>query len=97
MEDILLDPGLLGLLAVVIPAFLGYAQYRKTSDRKFYRSNLSMDEKKTRLLRYYQENYHRARMMMIQNNMGPLVEEHFPFDPPKDLMLDSYDDGNGEE
>lgn len=98
MEEILLNPGLLGLLAVIIPSFLGFIKYKQTSKSKFYRSNLSMDEKRNRLLRYYQENYHRARMLLIQNGMAELVEKNLPFDPPKDLMLEEYpieEDDNG--
>ena len=79
----------IALIGVMFTGVLGFLAQRKTGRDKFYKSNLSMDEKKTRLLRYYQENYHRARMLMIQNNLGDLVEKHLPFDPPRDLLQDN--------
>ena len=94
MEEFLLNPGVLTLIGVIFTALIGYAQARKVRKDKFYKSNLSMDEKKIRLLRWNQEHYHRARMLMIQNGLSHLVTEHLPFDPPRDLMID---DTKGED
>lgn len=76
------------VFGVIFTASMGYLQQRKVRRAKFYKSNLSMDEKKIRLLRWNQEHYHRARMLMIQNNLGHLVDTYLPFDPPRDLMID---------
>ena len=91
--DILLEPGVLTLAGVIITAAFGYAQQKNVRKDKFYKSNLSIDEKKKRLLRWNQEHYHRARMLMIQNGLGHLVTEHLPFEPPKDLMIDDSNEG----
>lgn len=92
MEDILLDPGFLALVGVLFTGILGHIQQKAARKQKFTRSNLSMDEKRMRLLRWNQEKYHYARMLMIQNGLGNLVDEFLPFEPPKDLMIQEEDD-----
>lgn len=87
MKEILLDPAIIALIGVIFTGLLGLFQQQRATKAKFYRSNLSMDEKKMRLLRWNQEKYNYARMLMIQNGLGHLVDEFLPFDPPKDLML----------
>lgn len=79
---------IIALVGVMFTALLGFLAQRKSSSDKFYKSNLTMDEKKHRLLRWNQEHYHRARMLMIQNGLAHLVTEYLPFDPPRDLMID---------
>lgn len=92
MKEILLNPGILALIGVMFTGMLGLIQQQRATKQKFYRSNLSMDEKKMRLLRWNQEKYNYARMLMIQNGLGHLVDEFLPFDPPKDLMLNTPDE-----
>lgn len=88
MKDILLDPGLLALIGVFFTGLLGYAQSRRTVKDKFHKSKLTTGQKKVILGRWYMENYHKARMLMIQNGMGELVDKHLPFEPPANLMND---------
>lgn len=92
MEDVLLNPAVLALIGTMFVGVLGHIQHKSNHKQKFYRSNLSMDEKKMRLLRWNQEKYNYARMLMIQNGLGHLVDEFLPFDPPKDLMLHNPDE-----
>lgn len=94
MRDILTNPGVLTLVGVLFTGLLAHIQQNRARKDSFHRSNLSVDDKKTRLLRWNQEQRHTARMLMIQNGLGELVEKHLPFDPPKDLMLDNNEGEN---
>lgn len=95
MQEVLLSPGFVAIIAVIVPAFFGYLQQRSARKDKFHRSNLSNDEKKKRLIRWYSEHYHRGRMLMIQNNLGHLVDEYLPFEPPDGLMNEDSVDREG--
>ena len=94
MKEVLLDPGILALIGVMFTGIVGLIQQKRVRKTKFYYSNLSLDEKKTRLLRWNQEKYNYARMLMIQNGLGHLVDEFLPFDPPKDLMLNNPEESD---
>lgn len=90
MKEILLDPGVLALIGVVFTGLFGYAQSRRTVKDKFNKSKLTTGQKKIVVGRWYEENYHKARMLMIQNGMGELVDKYLPFEPPANLMNDPY-------
>ena len=89
MKEVLLNPGFLALLGVIFTGLLAHLQFMRRSKDSFTKSNLTTEEKKLRALRWYQENYHKARMLGIQNGLGELVEKHLPFEPPQDLMIDN--------
>lgn len=90
MKDILLDPGFIAIVVVTIPAFFGYLQSKNSRKDKFQKSKLTAEQKRIRITRWYQENYHRARMLMIQNNMGDVVAASLPFEPPDNLMDEPF-------
>lgn len=90
MKEILLDPGFIAVMVVTIPAFFAYLQSNNSKRDKFRKSKLTTEQKRVRITRWYQENYHRARMLMIQNNLGEVVAEHLPFEPPDNLMEEPY-------
>lgn len=92
MKEILLDPGLLALAGVIFTGLIGHLHSRRSKIDKFHKSKLSTDQKVKVLLRWYQENYHKARMLMIQNNMGEVVDKHLPFEPPLNLMQETTTD-----
>lgn len=87
MKEILLNPGVLALLGVMFTGTLTYFQSRSKRSKSFTKSTLTLDQKKTKLLRWNQERYHQARMLLIQNGLGDLVDKYLPFDPPEDLMI----------
>lgn len=87
MKEILLNPGVLAVLGTIATGMFALIQARIKANKTFIKSSLSVDQKKTKLLRWNQERYHQARMLLIQNGLGDLVDKHLPFDPPEDLMI----------
>ena len=86
MKEVILNPQFLACVVVVVPAFLAYLSQRNATRDKYRKSKLGADAKKDRLIRWYAEKYHIGRMLLIQNNLGELVDEHLPFDPPENLL-----------
>lgn len=85
METILNNPGFWAVLTIIItgvPAMIRWGVNRRDTYRT---SKLSIEEKKTKLLWWHSEQYHKARKVLIDNGITP--EDHgLPFEPPSNVL-----------
>lgn len=86
IETFLENPGFPVAVGTILVGLFTLHQYYNNRRDKFKLSNLSMDEKRTRSLYWYTENYHRARRLLIDLGHEEEVDKHLPFEMPEKAL-----------
>lgn len=84
--------GVSAAVSAIVLSLLAFLQYRSRRKDGLAAKTEEIQKQKNRALYWYMENFHRVRRIMIDNNLGHLLET-IPFEPPDVIIKGERKDG----